>query len=185
MDDMTKPEGTPPNAGDDSQTRRMDSPPPGAEQMGGTPPAGQPYMPPAGQQYAPPAGQQYTPPPAAPGYQYNAPPQYNPAPAGGSGYAANPPVRDPTTAMVIEIIAGLVGFLGVGHLLAGRVVPGIILLAGWLIIGIPTIWLFLPLVTCGVGFCLSIPLWIAGPIVSGLWLRGEMMGRPFFQSFQR
>ena len=184
MDDMTKPEGTPPNAGDDSQTRRMDSPPPGAEQMGGTPPAGQPYMPPAGQQYAPPAGQQYTPPPAAPGYQYN-PPQYNPAPAGGSGYAANPPVRDPTTAMVIEIVAGLVGFLGVGHLLAGRVVPGIILLAGWLIIGIPVIWLFLPLVTCGVGFCLSIPLWIAGPIVSGLWLRGEMMGRPFFQSFQR
>ena len=175
---------------------------------GYTPPAPDPapapyapggYTPP--NQYAPPAPDPaptgYTPPgpntpqpyQAAQPVQYNNPPpgytapgQYVPAAAGAglSGYAANPPVKDPTMATVIEIVAGLFGFLGVGHMLTGRLVPGIILLASWLIVGIPLIWLGLPLVTCGFGFCLSPFLWIAAPIISGLYLRGQMLGKPLF-----
>jgi hypothetical protein len=163
----------------DSQTRRMDGPPPLPPQ----PPAYQP--PPAPTQYLPPQapgyGQQPYPPAAQQPYQVQ--PTYNPTPGPAlSGYAANPPVTDPTLALVIEIAGGLLGFMGIGHMLTGRLVPGIALLVGWWVaIGLSWI-VILPLVllTCGLGACLLPFLWAGPPILSGLWLRSQMTGRPMF-----
>jgi len=201
MDDLTRPGpnpgAQPPGA---SITRRMDSwyPPPEQPQpaypynQAGPNPAPAPYapapvysVPAAGPApYMPPV--QYAPSPVPqpyPAYQIQytvVPAAYSPVSVrGATGYAANPPVADPTAAAVIEILAGLFGLLGLGHILAGRVVPGLILLLTWMFIGIPFIWFVLPVFTLGLGACLSVPLWLAIPIVSGLFLRSELIGQTF------
>lgn len=104
---------------------------------------------------------------------YNAPGGF--APAVG-GYAANPLVRDPNIAAVVEIVPGLFGLLGIGHLAAGRITSGVALLVaslaflalGWIVL-LPFIFL-----TCGLGICLLPLLWIL-PIASGLWLRSDLI----------
>jgi len=200
MDDITRPgqdPGNPPH--DPGMTWRIDrlepvpAPPPYAP-----PPAPQPLLPgpyPQAPAYGAPVGNpthymppiQYAPPaPApqpylyAPQYQI-APAVYTPVPvAVPSGYAANPLIKDPTMAAVVEILAGLCGFLGVGHMLAGRVLPGLILMLGWMFIGLPLIWFVIPFMTLGLGFCLSVPLWLGVPITSALLLRSELIGQnPF------
>jgi hypothetical protein len=104
-----------------------------------------------------------------------APPPYVPPtgnltpPAGGTATTQ----RDPQTAMLIEAIAGIFGFLGIGHLYAGRTNTGLALLIGW--------WVFL-----GIEFvlfaaligCLLLPLNIIVPIVSAIWVRNEVQGQP-------
>jgi hypothetical protein len=162
----------------DSQTRRMDAPPPLLPQPPAYPP------PPAQTQYLPPQapgyGQQPYPPQQQP---YQVQPTYTPTPGPAlGGYAANPPVTDPSMALVIEIVGGLLGFMGIGHMLTGRLIPGIGLLVGWWV-AIALSWIvILPLVllTCGLGACLLPFLWAGPPILSGLWLRSQMTGRPMF-----
>lgn len=39
--------------------------------------------------------------------------------------------KDPSTAMVIEIVAGYFGFLSIGYLYAGRTAAGLLRLFGW------------------------------------------------------
>ncbi len=167
------------------------TPPP----MGYNPPPTGGYAPPSAGGYAPPPPAGYAPPsgyaaPApttqlpdsqnTPPVQYGTVGNYSAQPySAPGGYAANPLVRDPNIAAVVEIVPGLFGLLGIGHLAAGRITSGVVLLAasllfialGWIVI-LPFIVL-----TCGLGFCLLPLLWIL-PIASGLWLRKELMKQP-------
>lgn len=81
--------------------------------------------------------------------------------------------KDPSTAMILELLLGFFGFLGIGHLYAGRTTTGIVLLLGW--------WAFLfveaILMVIVVGFCL-LPLNLIVPIASGIWLKNEMTRLP-------
>lgn len=197
---------TPPPSGQPtgSETRRMDTPPSAYSAPGGQPYPYNQYNPlqpaPYSNQPAPPpepsaySGSTYQPPTQQPtpysgqSYQYNQPQQYvapgayNPQPPvygrGGGNFPDNAIVKDPTVAVLIEIIVGLFGFLGVGHMLAGRWIPGVILLVGGLVL-IPTVFFLFTVLTCGIGLCL-LPLWPLVPILSGLWLRSELLGRPIF-----
>jgi TM2 domain-containing membrane protein YozV len=81
---------------------------------------------------------------------------------------AGTPQRDPTIALLLEFL-GYIGFLGIGHIYAGRVTRGIVLLVGWWIYWAVTFVLFIVLI----GFCFAL-LGLAGPIASGLWIRNEM-----------
>ena len=126
-------------------------------------------LPPGG----PPAPAAYVSPTPPPAYQAGAPapPPYVP-PAVTPG-AATAQQRDPQTAMILEVIAGLFGFLGIGHFYAGRTNTGLALLIGW--------WVFLGvevmLMAVLIG-CLLLPLNVIVPIVSGLWVRNELQGQP-------
>ncbi|MFL5733721.1 MAG: hypothetical protein ACJ78Q_11015 [Chloroflexia bacterium] len=84
-----------------------------------------------------------------------------------AGVAGTPP-RDPTVALLLELL-GYIGFLGIGHIYAGRVTRGVLLLVGW--------WCYLTisaiLVILVVGLCMLL-LALAGPIASGLWIRNEL-----------
>ena len=134
--------------------------------LSGPPPPPAPYVSPGG-------------PPAYPAAS-SGPPPYVPPPA--PTLPPSPPVyggtamtqqRDPQTAMIIEIIAGLFGFLGIGHFYAGRTNIGLGLLIGW--------WVFLiiefVLFAFVIGLCL-LPLNLIVPIVSGMWVRNELLGQP-------
>jgi len=74
-----------------------------------------------------------------------------------------------TTALILEIIFGFFGFLGIGHVYSGRVALGIILMVGW--------WVFIAVAalissfTLGIAGCFFGPLYIAGPIISGIQAR--------------
>ena len=72
-------------------------------------------------------------------------------------------------ALVIEIVGGLLGFMGIGHMLTGRLVPGIALLVGWWVAIALSSIVILPLVllTCGLGACLLPFLWAGPPILFG------------------
>ncbi len=157
------------------------------------------YTPPPPAGYAPPAtgynplAAGYTPPPPAATTQlpgsYNNPQQYgtpgspqpyvvqNNYPLAG-GYTANALVSDPNIAAIIEIVPGLFGLLGIGHLVSGRIMSGVALLLGslaFIALGWIVILPFL-LLTCGLGICLLPLLWLI-PFASGLWLRNDMMKR--------
>lgn len=40
-------------------------------------------------------------------------------------------LKDPNTAMIIEILAGYFGFLGIGYLYVGKTTAGLVRLVGW------------------------------------------------------
>lgn len=83
--------------------------------------------------------------------------------------------KDPSTAMIIEILAGFFGFLGIGYLYAGNTSGGILRLIGWwVVIAIGTVMSF---VTLGLGFLCMGPLMLAGPIISGVMLKNSMQVR--------
>lgn len=83
-------------------------------------------------------------------------------------------MKDPGTAIVLEILLGLLGFLGIGYLYAGYTTEGILRLIGWWIaLGIGAV---LVVVTFGIGSLCLIPVMIAVPILSGLALKKRMQG---------
>jgi len=74
-----------------------------------------------------------------------------------------------TTALILEIIFGFFGLLGIGHAYSGRLLVGGLLLVGWWIfIGLGTL---ISSITFGIGACIFGPLYIAGPIISGIQAR--------------
>lgn len=112
--------------------------------------------------YGQPQPQEAPPAPVQP-YQQAQPPQYYQPPASMTR-------RDPQTAMIIEIVAGLLGFLGIGYLYAGRTNQGIIrLIVWWVVLGLLALSIFI-----AIGACLLPIAWIAGPIVSGIMLKKEL-----------
>jgi hypothetical protein len=111
--------------------------------------------------------------PQPPQGQYTSPQQYAPpAPMYGQPeqtypYSANPP-KDPTVALLLELI-GYAGFLGIGHIYAGKTNRGVTLLVG----GILYLIVSSVLVILLVGFCL-LAAWLVVPIASGLWIKSEL-----------
>ncbi|GBD21321.1 hypothetical protein HRbin28_01770 [bacterium HR28] len=72
-------------------------------------------------------------------------------------------------ALALEAIFGWFGILGVGHAYVGRLALGIGLFFGWLLIlGLLGV---LTSVTFGIALCLTVPVWVAVPVVSGLLAR--------------
>ena len=71
-------------------------------------------------------------------------------------------MKNPGTAVLIALIAGIFGFQGIGHLYLGKVAYGIgLLLLGW------TIGILALLVLIGGGIAMAVFLWIVGV---ALWI---------------
>ncbi len=87
-------------------------------------------------------------------------------------YPANSQMKDENLAFVLEVIPGLFGFLGIGHIYSGNITRGVVLLVCY--------WLFvtmeLGLMFVGVGFCLT-PANLILPLLSALWVKREMEGQ--------
>lgn len=83
------------------------------------------------------------------------------------------PYRDPNIAFLLELL-GYFGFLGFGHIYAGNIIGGILLLLfGWGIAGfLFAVGAFLSIFTLGLGLCLIVPVFLALPIISGFFARG-------------
>ncbi len=83
------------------------------------------------------------------------------------------PRRDAGLAFLLELLPGLFGFLGIGHVYVGEVVRGLLLLAGY--------WVFISfelLALLGtVGWCLT-PLNLLIPIGSAFWLKRDLESHP-------
>jgi hypothetical protein len=99
----------------------------------------------------------------------------------GSAPLARP---DPNLAFVLELLPGLFGFLGIGHMVCGSVGRGLALLVGWWVfLGISGLGVFvLGALTLGVGWCLFpilLLVYLLGPALSALWVKRELEGRPF------
>ena len=96
-------------------------------------------------------------------------PYLRPAPA---------PPKDPSTGLLIELLPGLFGFLGIGHLWAGETALGLALLLGywafWSIVAIATV------LTLGLLLCflpLLIIFFFAAPLISALALQRRLRAR--------
>lgn len=103
--------------------------------------------------------------PPAPYTNYSQTPigyQYQPV---GTGSVQS---RDPILALLLELI-GYVGFLGIGHIYAGRTGRGIALMVGW--------WIYLAiswaLTSVFIG-CVLLLISLAVPVASGLWIKSEL-----------
>jgi hypothetical protein len=115
---------------------------------------------------------QYTPPPA--GYPQPYQPQqpypqpYNPQyPQNPAQYGSAQP-KDPTVGLLLELL-GYFGFLGIGHIWAGKTTRGVALLVGYWFY-----WICAAILTIVLVGCLMIPLGLAFPIISGFYLKNEM-----------
>jgi hypothetical protein len=95
--------------------------------------------------------------PYNPQYPQQYPPQY--------GYAQP---KDPTVGLLLELL-GYIGFLGIGHIWAGKTTRGVAMLVGY--------WIYLTLswilVIVLVG-CLMLLASLAIPLISGFYLKSEM-----------
>ena len=102
---------------------------------------------------------------------FSAPQQ--PLPPMSSFVSSFPAAPDANTAFLLELILGLFGLMGVGWMYAGQVVVGVALLVGWFVV----IGLGLggSILTACLGLCLWIPIHIAGPIISAIILRKQLL----------
>jgi TM2 domain-containing membrane protein YozV len=76
--------------------------------------------------------------------------------------------KDPTTALLLELI-GYAGFMGIGHIYAGKVGRGIALMFGfWAYL---VVFGLLSIILIGCLFLIITPVF---PILSGLWIKSEM-----------
>lgn len=103
--------------------------------------------------------------------------------------------KDPSTAMVIEIMAGYFGFLGIGYLYAGRTAAGLLRLFGWwaflvvaVLLAIGTTGtldteaeleagltlLYERLTLAFMGLCCLGLIMLAAPVISGLMLKHSL-----------
>lgn len=130
-------------------------PPPQAPQQGFTPPPAY-----SGQSLPPPGTRPLQPGQSYPSYQQSQPgyppPQQATAP------------KDPTTALMLELL-GYLGFLGIGHIYAGKTNRGIALLISWLVYLTASVLL----IFCLVG-CFMFIAWLIVPPLSGIWVKNEM-----------
>ncbi len=96
-------------------------------------------------------------------------------PAGGARGANTPypyaqQLRDSNLAVVLEILPGIFGLLGIGHIYGGYTNRGIVLLVVWL--------LFVAAETSTGVICCTFPLHLIVPVISGIWVKREMDGQP-------
>jgi hypothetical protein len=101
-----------------------------------------------------------------------------PAPAPTVKATVTPP--DVNTAFVLELVLGLIGFMGVGWMYGGHITVGAILLVGW--------WLAMAVgiggsfITVGLGCCIWIPVQFVAPFISALILRNQLQSQNRFSS---
>jgi hypothetical protein len=76
-------------------------------------------------------------------------------------------------ALIIEVFAGWLGFLGVGHVLVGiteeawpRAITGMIFMVGWWIVVF--ILIAISVGTLGAGLACAVPIWFIVPILSAI-----------------
>jgi hypothetical protein len=111
---------------------------------------------------------QYTPPPGGYPQQYQPQQPYNPQyPQYQPPYGYAQP-KDPTVGLLLELL-GYVGFLGIGHIWAGKTTRGVVLLVGYWIYWMVTFVMMIVLIGC-----LMIPVGLAFPLISGFVLKSEM-----------
>jgi hypothetical protein len=164
--------GTPPTPPSYSQTPSQPAETPPNYSYGYPPSQGQPtqYMPP--QQYGqqgnmqggPPTSPQAQPPSYQPGNYSGVNPQYTPQPV---AYGYGTP-KDPTVGLLLELI-GYLGFLGIGHIYAGKTARGIGLMVGF--------WVYLivsGILTVVLIGCVMLVAGLAIPLASGFYLKNEM-----------
>jgi TM2 domain-containing membrane protein YozV len=103
-------------------------------------------------------------------YMQAQPPAYSQPPYPQPGYPPQPYARpkDPTIGLLLELI-GLFGVLGIGHIYAGKVTRGVILMASFFMYFI--VFACLSIVLIGIPFLVL--YWVV-PIISALYLRNEM-----------
>ncbi len=95
-------------------------------------------------------------------------PQYQQMPFQPQPYGPLP-AKDPNIAFLLELI-GYLGFLGIGHIYAGNVVGGILMLIfGWFVVG--SAGFLFTVLTLGIGVCVALPVLALVPIASGLWAK--------------
>jgi hypothetical protein len=93
------------------------------------------------------------------GYPQAQQPQYVP-------YAVAP--KDPVVGLLLELL-GYLGFLGIGHIWAGKTTRGVVLLLGyWAYMAVSVV---LTIVLVG---CLMLAATLAIPLISGFYLKSEM-----------
>lgn len=80
---------------------------------------------------------------------------------------------DPNLVLVVELVGGFFGFLGIGHMLAGEVGLGIMLLIGWWIYS-AFVWVVV-ILTLGLAGCLFGPINIVAVIFSALMARNTVL----------
>lgn len=68
--------------------------------------------------------------------------------------------KDADTVFLIELVAGLLGFLGVGYLYSGLTNTGLFRLIGYWVVGamLGTFFMICGIFTGGLGFCLTLPI---------------------------
>lgn len=100
-------------------------------------------------------------------------------------YYARPALapKDPSTGLLLELLPGLFGFLGIGHIWAGDIGVGLGLLFGyWIFWGFAWFFIvFASVFTFGLAFCFAPFVWIGAPVLSGILLRDKLarlQGRP-------
>ena len=107
------------------------------------------------------------------------------APSASPSLATTATSADPNIAFVLELVLGLIGFMGIGWMYGGQITVGVILLVGWWIamaVGIGG----LTLVTFGVGCCLWIPVQLIAPFISAFILRQQLQQQnPFRSTFPK
>jgi hypothetical protein len=85
-------------------------------------------------------------------------------------------------ALWLEILFGIFGLLGVGHVYTGRIAVGIIaMVIWWIYIGVAVT---ISVGTLGLAGCLFGPLYLAVPIISGIQARTYMKQRGGTGSWQ-
>jgi hypothetical protein len=109
----------------------------------------------------------YPPPPVqpAPGNYPQTPPPYPPA---APYYPVQRPLKQKSTAMLLEILLGLFGLYGFGRIYSGDTQTGIIWLIGGIIWSI--IAIIIDVATAGFGFLCTVPVNIACVVICALTL---------------
>jgi len=89
-------------------------------------------------------------------------------PAHGSPQSYAKPAKDRSIALILELLPGLLGFLGIGWIYAGQTTTGVIVLAIGVLCNV-TFWV-IALVTVGFSLCITVPIQLAAVGVSSYLL---------------
>ena len=79
------------------------------------------------------------------------------------------PAKDPSVALLIELVGTLFGFMGFGWIYAGHTNQGIIRLLVWL--GVVLVAAIITALTAGLFGCAWLPVQIVAAVVSGLQVK--------------
>ena len=88
--------------------------------------------------------------------------------------------KSPSTGLLLELI-GWLGFLGIGHIWAGKTIRGILLMIGYWVFGVVLVLGPVGAILAGAGvgsslvlMCVLAIVWILLPLGSGIYLRNEL-----------